>query len=137
MDESRFRESDEFPTGSKAEESESGRTRAPRWETRASEGSDQDSSLDPAQHRGREAFQSQGSRLAIADRRSAAEDRQEGELTRLHQPALHDSRLDEGRKQRMRLKGPRLQLGMELHADEPGMVLVFDDLRQHAVRRQA
>src|SRR5207237_9772934 len=37
----------------------------------------------------------------------------------------------------MRLKGPRLQLGVELHADEPGMVLVFDDLRQHAVGRQA
>src|SRR5689334_24737245 len=36
----------------------------------------------------------------------------------------------------MRLKGPRLQLGMELHADEPGMVLILDDLRQHAVGRE-
>src|SRR5207302_10125074 len=55
----------------------------------------------------------------------------------LHQPALHHRGLDEGRKQRVRLKGPRLQLGVELHADEPGMVFVFDDLRQHAVGRQA
>jgi hypothetical protein len=54
----------------------------------------------------------------------------------LHQPALHHRRLNEGCKQGMRLKGPRLQFGMELHADEPGMILIFDDLRQHAVGRQ-
>ena len=37
----------------------------------------------------------------------------------------------------MRLERPRFQLGMELHADEPGMILVLDDLRQDAVRRHA
>src|SRR5579863_5365343 len=37
----------------------------------------------------------------------------------------------------MRLKRPRLQFGMELHPDEPGMVLIFDDLGQYAVGRKA
>ena len=37
----------------------------------------------------------------------------------------------------MRLERARLQFGMELHPDEPGMVLIFDDLRQHAVGRKA
>jgi len=37
----------------------------------------------------------------------------------------------------MRLERPRLEFGVELNADEPRMVLVFDDLRQHAVRRHA
>ena len=36
----------------------------------------------------------------------------------------------------MGLERPRFQLGMELHADEPGMVLIFDDFRQHAVGRK-
>ena len=48
----------------------------------------------------------------------------------LYQPALLHRRLDEGGEQRMRRERPRFQLGMELHADEPGMVVVFDDLRQ-------
>src|SRR6266496_2806672 len=56
---------------------------------------------------------------------------------KLHQPALLHRRLDEGGEQRVRLERPGFQLGVELHADEPGMVLVFDDLRQHAVGRQA
>jgi len=33
---------------------------------------------------------------------------------------------------RMRVEGPALQLGMVLHADEPGMVGVSDRLRQQA-----
>ena len=37
----------------------------------------------------------------------------------------------------MRLEGTRLQFGMELDPDEPGVVLVFDDFRQHAVGRKA
>jgi hypothetical protein len=56
-------------------------------------------------------------------------------------PPVYTSRLcstgDERRKQRMRLERARFQFGMELHADEPGMVLIFDDLRQHAVGRHA
>ena len=54
-----------------------------------------------------------------------------------NQPRLHHRRLNERREQRMRLERPRFQFGMELHPDEPGMILVFDDLRQHAVGRQA
>jgi len=52
---------------------------------------------------------------------------------RLHQSPLRQCRLDERGEQRMRLERPRFQLGMELHADEPRMVFVFDDLRQDAV----
>ena len=37
----------------------------------------------------------------------------------------------------MRLERLRLQLGMELHADEPGVVVSLDDLGQRAVRRHA
>ena len=55
----------------------------------------------------------------------------------LHQPALLHRRADEGSEQRVRLERSRFQFGMELHADEPGMVLVFDDLRQNTVRRHA
>lgn len=48
----------------------------------------------------------------------------------LHQPALVHRRADEGGKKRVRLERPRLELGMELHADEPGMILIFDHLGQ-------
>src|SRR5580704_5695889 len=48
----------------------------------------------------------------------------------LHQPALLHRSPDEGREQRVWREGARFQLGVELHADEPGMVVVFDDLRQ-------
>jgi hypothetical protein len=44
---------------------------------------------------------------------------------------------DEAGEQRVRLERARFQLGVELHADEPGMVGDFDDLRQHAVGRHA
>src|SRR5665648_913460 len=54
----------------------------------------------------------------------------------LHQAALLHGGADEGFEQRMRLKRPRLQFGMELHADEPGMVRDLDDLRQKSVGRQ-
>ena len=37
----------------------------------------------------------------------------------------------------MRFEGPRLQFGVELHADEPGVVRDLDDLRQQAVRAHA
>ena len=42
----------------------------------------------------------------------------------LNQPALHHRRLDEGGEQRVRRERARLQLGMELHADEPGVARV-------------
>jgi hypothetical protein len=35
----------------------------------------------------------------------------------------------------MRRERPRFELGMELHADEPGVVVVFDELQQDAVGR--
>src|SRR5687767_7444375 len=44
---------------------------------------------------------------------------------------------DEARKQRMRARRPRTQLGMELHPDEPGMILELHDLDQRAVGREA
>src|SRR5262245_62656088 len=37
----------------------------------------------------------------------------------------------------MRLERPRFKLGVELHADEPGMVLILDHLRQQPIRRHA
>src|SRR5581483_3351541 len=37
----------------------------------------------------------------------------------------------------MRRERPRFQLRMELHPDKPGMIVVFDNLRQDAVRRHA
>src|SRR5436190_8679214 len=52
---------------------------------------------------------------------------------RLYQPALLDRRLDERREQRMRREWTRFQLGVELHGDEPGMLFVFNDLRQDTV----
>ena len=33
----------------------------------------------------------------------------------------------------MRLERPRFQFGVELHTDEPGVILVFDRLGQHAI----
>src|SRR5664280_1979867 len=60
-----------------------------------------------------------------------------GQRGRLHQPALLDRRADERGEQRMRLERSRFQLGVELHADEPGMVVVFDDLGPDAVGRHA
>ena len=53
----------------------------------------------------------------------------------LHQTALLHRGADEGGKERVRLEGPRFQLRVELHADEPGMVGDLDDLRQEPVRR--
>ena len=46
-------------------------------------------------------------------------------------------RLDEAREQRMWVERLALQLGMELHADEPGMVRPLDDFGQQPVRRHA
>src|SRR5437764_10770904 len=57
-----------------------------------------------------------------------------GRVIASHQPALHHRRLNEGRKQRMRFERSRLQFGMKLHPDEPGVVLVFNAFRQHAIR---
>src|SRR2546422_11112496 len=42
-------------------------------------------------------------------------------------------RADETRKQRMRAHRPRLQLGMELAADEPRMIGQLDHLHQRAI----
>ena len=47
----------------------------------------------------------------------------------LHQTALVDGSPDKAREQRVRLERARLQFGMELYADEPGMVGVLDRLR--------
>src|SRR5258705_10314140 len=47
-----------------------------------------------------------------------------------------ERRADESGKQRMRTHRPRLQLGMELAADEPGMIGQFDHFDERAVRRQ-
>src|SRR5262249_16501702 len=54
-----------------------------------------------------------------------------------HQPALLHGGLDEGGEQRVRSEWAGLQLGMALHADEPGMVGIFDNLRQAPTRRHA
>jgi hypothetical protein len=54
----------------------------------------------------------------------------------LDQPALLHRRADEGAEERVRLEGPGLELRVELHRDEPGMVGALDDLRQQSVRRQ-
>ena len=48
-----------------------------------------------------------------------------------------DRRGDEPGEQRMRARGPRLQLGMELAADEPRMIRQLDDLDELAVGREA
>src|SRR5260370_9655243 len=55
----------------------------------------------------------------------------------LSEPALLPRRADKRRKQRMRRKGARFQFGMKLHADEPGMVFIFDDFRKKPIRRHA
>src|SRR3954447_25172377 len=60
-----------------------------------------------------------------------------GRPEKLDQPALRHRGLDKRREQGMRFERARFQLGMELDPNEPGMVLVFDDLRQHAIGRQA
>src|SRR5689334_9011325 len=49
---------------------------------------------------------------------------------------LHRS-ADEAGEQRMRASGTRLQLGMELTTDEPGMRLQLDHLYQRSIRRKA
>src|SRR5690606_8036448 len=56
--------------------------------------------------------------------------RYDGSMWTLHQPRLLHGGADEGGEERVRLEGPRFQLWMELHADEPGMVGDLDDLRQ-------
>src|SRR5207244_11170611 len=45
--------------------------------------------------------------------------------------------LDEALEERMAVHGPRLELGMRLRRDEPGMVLELDHLDEPAVRRRA
>ncbi len=52
----------------------------------------------------------------------------------LYQPALLHGGVDEAGKQRVRLEGARLQLGMILHPDEPGVVWELHGFRQQAVR---
>ena len=51
--------------------------------------------------------------------------------------ACVDRRADEATRTADAARTARLQLRMELHADEPGMVGDLDDLRQHAVGRHA
>src|SRR5215469_12274001 len=54
-----------------------------------------------------------------------------------NQARLIERSAHEGGKQRMRLEGFGFELGVKLHADEPGVIGNFDDFRQHAVRRYA
>src|ERR671912_1771669 len=54
-----------------------------------------------------------------------------------NQPALLHGRVDEAPEQGVRFEGTRFQLRVILDADEPGMVLVFHDLRQNPVWRHA
>src|SRR3954470_3329973 len=51
-------------------------------------------------------------------------------------PRLRGSR-DESREQRVGPRGPRLQLGVELTADEPRVVLELDDLNELAIRGES
>src|SRR5665213_2083681 len=55
----------------------------------------------------------------------------------LNQPVLLHRRRDERRKQRMGVEGARFQFGMKLHADEPGVIGYFHDLRQAVIGRPA
>src|SRR5476651_1258514 len=55
----------------------------------------------------------------------------------LHQPRLVERGTDERGEERVRLEWLRFELGVELHADEPGMAGKLDDLGQLAVRRHA
>src|SRR6266568_7729770 len=57
-------------------------------------------------------------------------------VARLHFAAIERG-ADEAREQRMRTHRPRLQLRMELAADEPGMIGQLDHLDQRAIGRQA
>src|SRR6266566_1354158 len=58
-------------------------------------------------------------------------------VPKLNQPRLIEGGLDERGEQRVRLERLRLKLGMELDADEPGVVRNLDDLRQDTVGRHA
>src|SRR4029077_2879579 len=55
----------------------------------------------------------------------------------LNQTSLLHGRRDEFAKQRMRLERLGFQLGVVLHADEPGMSGQLNNLGQHAVGRHA
>ena len=91
-------------------------------------------------------------RAGDEQQRAARADRQAGELDRLHAdypttdsagvltPAASlccVARLDEPGEQRMRLERLRLELGMELDRDVPGMRRQLDDLDELAVERAA
>jgi hypothetical protein len=51
----------------------------------------------------------------------------------LDEAALLDGGGDEGAEQRVRLERPALELGVVLHADEPGVVAVLHGLGQQPV----
>src|SRR3954463_15837324 len=74
---------------------------------------------------------------ARADRAPTAPADGPSNKPRLDQAALLHRRLDKARDQRMRLERLALQLRVELHPDEPGMVRPLDDLGQGAVRAHA
>src|SRR3954464_7562519 len=80
MDRGRFCESHKVSASIAIEGLEARRPRAAIAKAWTSEGANQDSGLDPIEPRGHFALQGQGPRLAIADRRCLAQDRQEGEL---------------------------------------------------------
>src|SRR6266571_4877521 len=52
-------------------------------------------------------------------------------------PLGANGRRDETREQRMRSRGPGLELRMELAADEPRMLRILDDLHQLAIGTDA
>src|SRR5216684_1246723 len=57
--------------------------------------------------------------------------------TRSNQAGLVERGADERGEERVRLERFRFELGMELHADEPGMAGKLDDLGQLAIGRHA
>src|SRR5205085_1905385 len=60
-----------------------------------------------------------------------------GFVSRSDEPRLLLGGRDEALEERVRIEGARFELGVELHADEPGMVAVFDRLGQDGVGRHA
>src|SRR5918994_1626445 len=55
----------------------------------------------------------------------------------LHQARLRHGRADKRYEQRVRLEQARLQLPMEMHANEPRMGGNFHDLREESVQRNS
>src|SRR5216684_2611984 len=94
-------------------------------------------SPQPSPARGEGAHRVFPSPLAGTTRPTALRSAPRGFDRRATEPALVERGFDEAGEQRVRLERLRFELGMVLHADEPGMVGDLDDFRQLAVRRHA